>query len=98
MFGYLASMRTTPGHRDRVIALLTGGVDGLRALGCTLYLVGASATDDDVIWVTEVWESREHHEASLSRPEVRAAIAEARPMLTGDVTSAEFTVAGGLGI
>ena len=95
-YGYLATMRTTAGHRDDVVKILLSGVDGLREVGCRLYVVGVSETDPDLIWVNEVWESKDHHAASLRLPETRAAIARAMPMLTGEFTGQELTVAGGL--
>lgn len=98
MYGLLGSMRTHPGHRDDVIAVLLRAVDALPAAGCLSYVVAASTTDEDLIWVTEVWESKEHHAASLQLPEVQAEIAEAMPMLTREFTQQETTVAGGLGV
>ncbi|MFC5925812.1 putative quinol monooxygenase [Micromonospora vulcania] len=91
-------MKTTPGHRDDVVAILLSGVDGLREAGCDLYVVSVSTTDDVTIWVSEVWQSKEHHAASLQLPETRAAIGKAMPMLTGEFTGQELTVAGGLGV
>jgi quinol monooxygenase YgiN len=95
-YGYLATMRTTAGHRDDVVKILLSGVDGLREVGCRLYVVGVSETDPELIWVNEVWESKDHHAASLRLPETRAAIARAMPMLTGEFTGQELTVVGGL--
>jgi quinol monooxygenase YgiN len=97
-YGYLGSMKTKPGHRDDVVQLLLSGVDGLRSAGCNLYLVSASNDDDVTIWVSEVWASKEHHDSSLRLPETRAAIAKAMPMLTGEFSSRELTVLGGLGL
>ena len=97
-YGYLGSMRTRPGCRDDVVAILLSGVEGLREAGCELYVVGVSDQDDVTIWVTEVWRSKEHHDASLRLPETRAAIGRAMPMLTGEFTSQELTVVGGLGV
>jgi quinol monooxygenase YgiN len=97
-YGYIGSMRARDGRRDDVVAVLTGGADGLRAAGCRLYAVGLSATDENMIWVTEIWESRQHHEASLQLPETKAAIAQAMPMLTGEFTGQELTIVGGLGV
>jgi quinol monooxygenase YgiN len=96
VYGYLATMRTKAGHRDDVVAILLSGVDGLREVGCRLYLVGVAASDPDIIWVNEVWESKEQHEAALRLPETTAAIDRALPMLTGDFTGQELTIAGGL--
>jgi quinol monooxygenase YgiN len=91
-------MKAKPGHRDEVVSILLGGVDGLRQLGCELYVVSVSDGDDVTIWVSEVWHSKHDHDASLQLPETRAAIAEAMPMLTGEFTGHELTVAGGLGV
>ncbi len=95
-YGYIGSMRVRPGHRDEVVAILTGGAGGLRAAGCLLYLVGVSATDDVTIWVSEEWGSKEQHDASLRLPAAREAIDRAMPLLTGEFTSQELTVVGGL--
>jgi len=97
-YGYIGSMKTTPGHRDDVVAILLSGADGLREAGCDLYVVGVADTDDVTIWVSEVWRSKDQHDASLRLPQTRAAIARAMPMLTGEFTGQEFTVTGGLGV
>jgi quinol monooxygenase YgiN len=97
-YGYIGSMKTQPGQRDEVVAILLVGTDGLRDHGCHLYVVSVSETDEDTIWVSEVWESKEHHDASLQLPETKASISKAIPMLTGEFTRQEVTVAGGLGV
>jgi quinol monooxygenase YgiN len=97
-YGYFGSMKTTPGHRDEVIGILLDGVDHLRAAGCTLYAVGVSDADPDEILVNEIWHSKQHHDASLQLPETKAAIGKAMPMLTGEFSSREMTVLGGLGV
>jgi quinol monooxygenase YgiN len=97
-YGYFGSMKTRPGHRDEIVDLLVGGAGNLRAAGCLLYAVGVSDTQDDTILVSEIWESREHHDRSLQLPEVKAAIGRAMPVLTGEFTRQEMTVVGGLGV
>ncbi|HEX6352732.1 putative quinol monooxygenase [Actinophytocola sp.] len=91
-------MRVKPGHRDEVVATLVDGADGLSAAGCDLYVVGTSDSDQDLIWVNEVWASKEAHAASLELPEVKAAIAATMPLLTGEFTGQELDIAGGLGV
>jgi quinol monooxygenase YgiN len=76
-YGYIGSMRVRSGHRDEVIEILLSGADGLRAAGCQLYAVCTAPGDDDVIWVSEIWDSAEQHDASLQLPETKAAIARA---------------------
>jgi len=98
VYGYVGTMRATPGNRDEVVRLLLSGADGLREAGCHLYVVGVSGTDPGLIHVTEAWDSKEHHDASLALPAARAAIAQAMPLLTGEFTSQELTMLGGLGL
>lgn len=97
-YGLIGTMRTKPGQRDAVVKLLLRDVDDLRAVGCHLYVVGLDHEDPDLIRVTEVWDSKDAHRASLQLPGVRATIAEAMPLLTGEFTQTEFPVAGGLGL
>jgi quinol monooxygenase YgiN len=97
-YGCTTSMKTRPGSRVEVVALLLSAVDGLREAGCDLYVVGLSHDDDVTIRVTEVWRTKDHHDASLRLPEAKAAIGEAMPMLTGEFTKQEFSVVGGLGV
>jgi quinol monooxygenase YgiN len=97
-YGYLGTMRTQPGLRDEVVRALVDGADALTAAGCRLYVVSVSDDDPDCIWVNEVWESKDSHDASLQLPEVRAAIQATMPKLTGEFTSQELRVVGGLGV
>ncbi|MEU4690249.1 antibiotic biosynthesis monooxygenase [Actinoplanes sp. NPDC023714] len=98
MYGYFGTMKAKPGHRDAVVEILVSGAGGLKAAGAHLYVVGVSDTDEQTIFVNEVWESKEHHDASLQLPETRAAIATAMPMLTGEFSSTEARIVGGLGV
>ncbi len=98
LYGFLGTMGTAPGRRDEVVAILLEGVEGLRAAGCESYVVSVSDDEPDTITVMEVWQSKEHHRGSLQLPETKAAIAKAMPMLTGEFSSRELDVAGGLGL
>lgn len=98
MYGYLGSMRTRPGHRDDVVAILLKSSGGLKAAGCELYVVGVTEEDPDRIWVTEIWLSKEHHDDSLELAETKEAIAAAMPMLTGEFNGQELRMVGGLGM
>lgn len=98
VYGYFGSMKTRPGCRDDVVSMLIGGADRLREAGCLLYVVSMSEADADTILVNEVWLSKRHHDESLQLPEARAAIGRAMPMLTGEFTSQEAVVVGGLGL
>ena len=92
----LGSLKTHPGKRDEVVAILLSGLAGLKAVGCLVYDVSLDLGDEDSIWVREVWADQASHRASLQLPETRTAIAAAMPMLTGEFTGAELRTVGGI--
>lgn len=98
MYGYIGSMKTRPGERDRVVSILVKGSSALADVGCRQYTVAVARDDDTTIWMSEVWESREAHDESLRLPETKAAIAKAMPFIAGGFTRVETVVSGGLGL
>lgn len=93
-FANVGSLGAQPGRRDQVVAILTRANPDLKEAGCLLYEVGTSEDDPDTVFVTELWESAAAHQASLQLPSVQAAIAEAMPLLSGQMGGHRFTVAG----
>lgn len=89
--GYLG---TVPGSRDELVARLTQRSAVLGDAGCLLYEVGVNDEDPDKVFVVELWTSAEAHAASLGLPEVREAIAAARPLLSGEFGGFRFEVVG----
>ena len=81
MYGLIGRLTAVPGQRDTLIEILLGGVSGMP--GCLSYVVARDTTSDDALWVTEVWESQEDHQASLGLPSVQEAIAKGRPLIAG---------------
>jgi len=79
MFGLIGKMRARPGRRDDLVAVLLDGVSGMP--GCLSYVVALDPADADGIWITEVWDTEESHEASLSLPSVQDAIARGMPLI-----------------
>lgn len=96
MFGLIGKIKTTAGQRDALIGILIEGTSAMP--GCLSYVVARDSTDADAIWVTEVWESREHHQASLSLPGVQQAIARGRAMIAGFGERFETDPIGGHGL
>ncbi len=81
MYGLIGKIKCNDGQRNSLMAILLDGLVGMP--GCLSYVVAEDATDPDAIWVTEVWTSREHHQASLTLPSVQQAIAAGRPLIAG---------------
>ena len=96
-YAFAGTMRAKPGDRDAVVALLLRDQSALTQVGCRSYLVGVNEAAPDLVYVSEVWDSKQAHDESLRLPSVQAAIGEAMPLLTGEFANHEFTVVGGLG-
>jgi quinol monooxygenase YgiN len=79
MYGLIVKLTVVAGRRDEAIALIT---ESSRAMpGCFSYVVARDAADENVLWVTEVWESEAAHDASLSLRAVQDAIPRIQPLV-----------------
>lgn len=96
MYGLIGKMLAAPGQRDSLIAILLESTDDMP--GCLSYVVARDPADDDAIWITEVWDSAESHQASLALPAVREAIARARPLIAGFGDQIVTEPVGGVGM
>ena len=88
------TLGAAPGKREELVAHLTKRSNRLRELGCLAYEVGTNDEDPDTVFVVELWESEQAHRASLALPEVKATIAAARPLLSGEFGGFRFEVLG----
>lgn len=96
MFGLIGKLRAVSGERDALIALMLEGTGAMP--GCLSYIIARDPADADGIWITEVWDSRDSHRASLQLPAVRAIIARARPLIAGFEQGTETEPVGGVGL
>ena len=95
-YGLIGKMLAQPGKRDELIGHLLAGTGAMP--GCLSYVVAKDATDADALWITEVWDGRDSHAASLKLPEVQATIAKARPLIAGFGERFETEPVGGVGL
>ena len=95
MYGLTGKMLAKAGHRDEIIAILLGAGS---MPGCRLYVVATDPADTNAIWITEVWNTKAAHDASLQLPQVQAAIARARPLIEGFGERFETVPVGGIGL
>ncbi|TFI56986.1 antibiotic biosynthesis monooxygenase [Sphingomonas parva] len=96
MYGLIGRMTARSGQREALIKVLLDGVGGMP--GCLSYVVAKDPANPDLIWITEAWESREAHRASLALPAVREAIARGRPLIAAMESVAETVPVGGQGL
>lgn len=95
MYGLVGKIRAHRGAGEKLAAILAGMG---QMPGCLAYIAAIDGTDPDIVWVTEVWTSREAHTESLTLPSVQAAIADGRPLIEGFEERHETVPAGGIGL
>ncbi|NYJ15623.1 putative quinol monooxygenase [Nesterenkonia sandarakina] len=93
-FANVGTLGVAPGAKEEVVAILTRHNAELERAGCLLYEVGVSEEHPETVFVAELWTSAEAHRESLRLPAVRALIAEAMPLLTGEMGGYQFDVVG----
>lgn len=81
MYGLIGSFHAHAGHRDALIELMSQGIRNMP--GCLSYIIARDVNDDRKIWVTEVWDSKDSHAASLKLSAVTATITKAMPLIAG---------------
>ena len=81
--GFHATMTAQPGKGDELIAFLLNA-PSLSNEDCVVFLVGRSATDPDVVFVTEGWVSPEAHSRFFATEQARALVADLQPLLAGE--------------
>jgi quinol monooxygenase YgiN len=80
MYGLIVKLTVVPGKRDEMIAILKESAADMP--GCLSYVVAKDSADENVVWVTEVWDSAASHDASLSLPSVTRSMPRIKPMLS----------------
>ena len=98
MYGLHGKLLAKPGQRDALVALLLEASRGGKMPGCRLYVVSEVPAEPDAIAITEVWDDRAAHQASLQLDRVRTLIAQARPLIAQMAPPLELRPVGGQGL
>jgi quinol monooxygenase YgiN len=93
-FANVGSLGSVAGKRDLLVEILSRRSAELEAAGCLLYEVGVNDEQPDTVFVAELWTSAEAHQRSLDLESVQAAIGEALPLLSGQMSGFRFQVIG----
>jgi quinol monooxygenase YgiN len=98
-YSLINKLTTKPGQRDRVTKIL---LDSMKLFddnpACVSSIVHEAAEDPNVIWVTDLWTSKEEHEAALQAPELRPFVEAAMPLLEHMPEQTEVRPVGGKGL
>lgn len=96
MYGLIGKCKAIPGQRDALVKILLECTQDMP--GCLSYVVAVDENEADAIWITEVWDSKQSHDASLQLPDVRAAITRAKPLFADFGPSFTTKPVGGVGL
>jgi quinol monooxygenase YgiN len=92
-YGFNATMTAKPGMGDRLVDLLLSGLDeGSPAASdfCVVYLVSRSASDPDVVHVTEGWTSEEDHHRIFAGEAAQAIVAQVDGLLAAESAYTDY--------
>ena len=98
MYGLQGKLVAKPGQRDALLALLLEASRGVPLPGCRLYVVSEIPAEPQAIAITEVWDDKTAHDASLQLETVRALITKARPLIASLAEPLELRPIGGQGL
>ena len=96
MWGMIAKMTVVAGKRNEMIGILKESAADMQ--GCLNYIVAEDATDENTLWVTEVWENMASHDASLALPAVRSAVPRAKAIVSHFERTAVTSPVWGVGL
>ena len=98
-FGYINKFTAQTNKRSELIELLLQASKALETNeGCLYYLVSSSENEPAVVYVHEVWSSKQAHDASLSQTYIKTIIAKAMPLVASISNVAELQLEGGKGL
>ncbi len=101
MSKYASYVRFTarPGQRDALVDLLLQAADSLSATDtCELYVINVSQDEEDVVWVTEVWDSEQEARAALAVEGASANIQQVLALLATRPEKVTLEPVGGKGL
>lgn len=96
MYGLIARLTAVAGKRDELIKILMGGTRNMP--GCLSYILAKDAVDENIIWVTEIWDTAASHDASLTLPAVKNSMFQGKALIAGFERVAVTQPVGGVGL
>jgi quinol monooxygenase YgiN len=96
MYAYIGKFTATPSNQNALAdRLLTAASRMASVAGCLQYFIYTGA--DESVWVSEIWRTRDDHDASLDLPGIRELIKETMPLIAR-TDSNQLTPVGGHGL
>jgi quinol monooxygenase YgiN len=99
MYAMTGKFTVQAGKRNELVNILKRAADLVGQMpACRLYIVSEDVTNENQVWIFEMWDDKGSHDLSLKDDKVRALISEAMPLMAEVPDGAELRVSGGHGI
>jgi quinol monooxygenase YgiN len=92
--GFHATLTAQPGKADEVVEFLLDA-PSLAHEDCVVFLVSRSASDRDIVYVTEGWSSEEAHGRFFATEEAQELVAKLQTLLVGESVYVDEVPVGG---
>lgn len=92
--GFHATMTAQPGKGDELVELLLNA-PSVPNEDCVVFLVGRSASNPDIVHVTEGWTSQQAHSTFFATDQAQALVSKLQPLLVGESQYTDEMPVGG---
>jgi quinol monooxygenase YgiN len=92
--GFHATMTAQPGKGDELVEFLLDA-PSLPNEDCVVFLVSRSASDPDLVHVTEGWTSQAAHTEFFATEQAKTLVAKLQPLLAGESQYLDAVPVGG---
>ncbi len=98
-FGLFGKFSVLDGERDTLVNILLEAAEALGDLKeCEIYTVSTVEGEPNTVYVYEVWQDENAHQASLKLEATQTLITKAKPIITGMERINTLNIIGGKGI
>lgn len=97
-YGFNAVLTAKPGKADQLVDLLLTGLDEGNpgsSEHCLVYLVCRSASDPDLVHVTEGWSTEADHHRVFATEPAQAIVAKVQDLVAGGEPYTDYVPVGG---
>ena len=98
-YGLYTKFKTQKGKRDELVSILLQAAKLVStAKGCNHYIIYKDTKDEDSVFVSEIWDTKEDHDNSLKIEGCMDLISKAMPLIDGKPEGDILEVIGGKGL
>ena len=97
-YGLYTRLEAQKGKRDELISILLMAAKLVStAKGCHHYIIYKSTKENESVFVSEIWDTKEDHDNSLKTEGCGELISKAMPLINGKPEGTSLEVIGGKG-